>query len=221
VISATNHSAILMETPQGGQTAGGGGPLGNDESLLLAFRAGRIEEASTAFVRRFQRFVTSVASRQLSNHQDVEDVTQDVLIKALHSIHRFNGECAITTWLYRITMNVVVSHRRRERLRLFFRVGEGDGERDVASTDARPDMLAEETDVMVFLKSVLATLPPKQRETFCLRYYDELSYEEISQMLGTSVGGLKANYHLAVKKIAEQLQRSEFAKTRAESGAHE
>lgn len=207
---ATNHSITLMDSRQRAYAAERGEVLESDEAILRAFRDGRGDEASTAFVRRFQRFVMSVASRQLANRQDAEDVSQDVLIKALSSIHRFKGDSAITTWLYRITMNVVVSHRRRERLRLFFRVGEGDGERDVPSGEARPDAIAEEADVTSFLHNVLATLPPKQRETFCLRYFDELSYEEISQMLGTTVGGLKANYHLAVKKIAEHLRGSEF-----------
>jgi RNA polymerase sigma-70 factor (ECF subfamily) len=195
--------------------------LDSEEALLSAFRNGQVELASTAFVRRYQRFVMSVASRQLANRLDAEDVAQDVLMKALQSIHRFNGDSSITTWLYRITMNVIVSHRRRERLRLFFRVGEADGERDVVSQDPHPDVLAEQADFMTRLHHVLAKLPEKQRETFCLRYFDELSYEEMSQMLGTSVGGLKANYHLAVKKIAAQLRDNTIVDTHNWGEHHE
>lgn len=192
-----------------------------EHALLEAFKAGRRDEASTAFVRRYQRFVTSITMRNVSNYSDVQDITQDVLMKALQSLHRFQGDSAITTWLYRITMNVIASHRRRERLRLFFRVGEAEGERDVKSNDYSPHQLAEHSDVLLYLQTVLKDLPPKQRETFCLRYFDELPYEDISAMLGTSVGGLKANYHLAVKKIAERLRNSEFAWPEHKESKHE
>ncbi len=184
--------------------------LETDAEILEALRTGERERAAGFFVRRNQRFVYAIALRHLSNHEDARDASQDVFLKALKGIDRFKGESTIQTWLYRITVNVCNSHLRKRRLMSFFSVGEGEGERDVASWQPNPQQQAEQTDFQVFFNTVLLTLPPKQRETFYLRYYDELSYEEISAMLGTTVGALKANYHWAVKKIAEKLRKSDY-----------
>jgi RNA polymerase sigma factor (sigma-70 family) len=184
--------------------------LETDIEILEAYKTGERDRAITAFVRRHQRFVYAIALRHLSNSEDARDASQEVFLKALKGLDRFKGDSSLQTWLYRITVNVCNSQLRKRRLLSFFTVGEGEGERDVAARQLDPLQHAEQSDFEVFFNQVLKTLPPKQRETFCLRYYDELSYEEISTMVGTSEGALKANYHWAVKKIAEKLRNSEF-----------
>lgn len=184
--------------------------LETDVQILAEFREGSRDRAATAFVRRHQRFVYSVALRQLSHHEDARDAAQEVFIRALQGIDGFKGESALQTWLYRITVNVCNNMRRKRKFLSFFAVGEGEDERDVVAVQAPTDQHSETAEFERFFATVLAALPPKQRETFCLRYYDELSYEEISAMVGTSVGALKANYHWAVKKIAEILRTTEY-----------
>lgn len=181
-----------------------------DDEILEAYRAGDRDRATTAFVRRHQRFVFSVASRQLATLEDAQDATQEVLVKAIQSLDRFKGDSTLQTWLYRITVNVCSNMRRKQRWLSFFAAGEGVGEVDVVANQPSTEQATHDREFARYVERVLATLPAKQRETFCLRYYDELSYEEMSTMLGTSVGALKANYHWAVKKIAEALRTSEY-----------
>ena len=186
--------------------------LQTDADILEAFREGSREQASTAFVRRHQRFVYSVAVRQLGNTEDARDAAQDVFVKALQAIEGFKGDSTLQTWLYRITVNVCTTMRRRRRWLSFFAVGEGAEERDVVADQPSTAQATYDAEFETFFRKLLAELPAKQRETFCLRYYDELTYEEISQIMQCALGTAKANYHWAAKKIAEALQPTEYYK---------
>ncbi|HBB26706.1 MAG TPA: RNA polymerase subunit sigma [Bacteroidetes bacterium] len=181
-----------------------------DADILEALRIGERDRAITALVRRYQRFVYSVALRQMNHVEDAQDITQDVLLRAARFVDGFQQQSSLQTWLYRITINQCRSEFRRRRIKSFFGIGSNEGEVDVASSAPLPSQHAEERDFDTYMQSVLDKLPPKQRETFCLRFYDELSYEQISAMTGTSQGALKANYHWAIKKIADHLKESEF-----------
>ncbi len=181
-----------------------------EAEIIEALRAGERDRAVTAMVRRYQRFVFSVAMRQMNHLEDAQDITQEVLLRAARFVDGFQGQSSLQTWLYRITINQCRSEFRRRRIKSFFGIGTDEGEIDVASNAPLPSHHAEERDFDAYMQKVLATLPPKQRETFCLRFYDELSYGQISAITGTSQGALKANYHWAVKKIAEQLKNSEY-----------
>lgn len=185
--------------------------LETDAQILEAYKTGEREMAATAFVRMHQRFVYSVAMRHLNNMEDARDASQETFIRALARLDSFRGESALQTWLYRITVNVSLSMRRRRRFVSLFAFGEAEGEPNfVSSVHSSPDQLTNTNEFEQFFTTVLNKLPYKQRETFCMRYYDELSYDEISEMVGTSVGALKANYHWAVKKIAGHLRASDF-----------
>lgn len=181
-----------------------------DDDILTALRAGNRDDAISAIVRDHQAFITSVALRHLRNRDDAMDVTHDVLVKVIEALPRFTQQASLRTWLYRITVNTCISLQRKRRWLQYFSVGESEGETDVISPDPEPDRAVEHQDFHTYLDAILRTLPAKQRETFCLRYFDELSYEEMSAMLGTSVGALKANYHWAIKKLAEHLRTSEY-----------
>lgn len=184
--------------------------LETDTDILDALRAGETDRALNAFVRAHQGFVYAIAMRHLRDHEDARDVTQDVFVKALEALPRFTQQASLRTWLYRITVNACISLQRKRRWTTLFAFGEAEGEMDTPSMLPGTDARVLQSELGTFLQRILDTLPPKQRETFCLRYFDELSYEEISAMLGTSIGALKANYHWAVKKIAEQLRTSEY-----------
>lgn len=173
-------------------------------------RAGERERAITMLVRQYQRFVYSVALRQMNNVEDAQDITQDVLLRALRFVEGFQQQSSLQTWLYKITINACRTEFRRRRIKSWFGIGEQEGEIDVASASPLPSDHAEQNDFDAYMQTVLAKLPTKQRETFCLRFYDELSYEQISALTGTSQGALKANYHWAIKKIADHLKDSEY-----------
>ena len=184
--------------------------LENDADILDEYRTGQRDRAVTAFVRKHQSFVYSVAYRQLNHNEDSQDAAQEVFLRASQKLGEFKGESTLQTWLYRITVNVCLNMRRKKRFLSFFAIGEGEGERDVAALQHSPATHAEQSEFDIYFQAVLVTIPTKQRETFCMRYYDELSYEEISELTGTSEGALKANYHWAIKKIAAAIRTSEY-----------
>jgi RNA polymerase sigma-70 factor (ECF subfamily) len=179
--------------------------VNTDDALLAALREGSetSNAAANEFVRKYQKFVYTTALRYLKNTDDAYDASQEVFIKALKAIKSFRGDSSVSTWLYRITMNVCSGMKRKEKLRTFVGL---DSVAETAESRFTPAQIAENSDFDRKFEAILAQLPEKQRETFMLRYFDELSYEEISQLLGTSVGGLKANYFQAVKKIAHYLK---------------
>jgi len=186
--------------------------LENDNQIISEYVSGNRDIAATAFVRKYQKFVYSVALRYIKDEEDAYDVSQDVFIKALNNLHKFRQESSIKTWLYKITANTSKSHLRKKKLMTFFKLNDRD-EVDLENLQISYDMpsnrIEDEEFENNFLK-LLNKLPDKQRETFALRYFDNLSYEEISNLLGTSIGGLKANYYQAVKKLTNILKKEDF-----------
>ncbi|MEN3026621.1 MAG: sigma-70 family RNA polymerase sigma factor [Chlorobiota bacterium] len=180
--------------------------LASDEELIAEFCHGDRELAAAQFVRRYQRFVYSIAYRYLGRYEDAQDAAQEVFLKAFEHLPRFERRSSLRTWLYRITVRVALSMLRQRKRAQWLRWEEAfaDGEEPHASTPT-PEQLHEREEFERYFHRLLASLPEKQRETFVLRYIEGLSYEEISQMLGTSIGGLKANYFLAVRKLARAL----------------
>ncbi len=155
--------------------------------------------AFNQLVRLHQERVYWVVRRMIHDHDDAMDVTQEVFIKAYEKLDSFRGDAQIFTWLYRIAVNLSLNHVRKSRLRSFFSLTDKeDALEDDAST---PDEDVELRETRRLIERAVDTLPHKQRAVFGLRYFEELPYEEISHILETSQGGLKANYHHAVRKI--------------------
>ncbi len=134
-------------------------------------------------------------------HDDANDVLQNTFIKAWLALDTFRGESRISTWLYRIAANESLAflQQRRDTQPL------DDADNDLTNTlESDPYFDGDETELR--LQLALEQLPPKQRQVFTLKYFDNLKYEEISLILNTSEGALKASYHIAVKKIEEYFQ---------------
>ena len=138
--------------------------------------------------------------RMVQTHEDTDDILQNCFMKAWQNIENFRGDAKLSTWLYKIAINESLTHLEKERKRQGVSI---DDEEHLlinlieADTEIDGDSLAEE------LRKAIATLPEKQRLVFNMRYYDEMKYEQMSEILGTSVGALKASYHLAAKKIEQ------------------
>lgn len=136
--------------------------------------------------------------RIVLNHDDADDVLQNTFIKVYRNITNFKGESKLYTWMYRIATNEALSFLKSKARHS----GLGDSEtqeRLVQNLEA--DVYFEGDEIQLKLQKAIATLPEKQKLVFNMKYFQELKYEEISEILETSVGGLKASYHLAVKKI--------------------
>ncbi len=176
--------------------------LQSDQDIIHGLLSDKRDYAANIFVRKYQRFVFSVAQRYLKSYEDACDASQEVFIKAIRNIGNFRGECSLQTWLYSIVINVCHSMNKKKKLRSFVSFSPFDSMPESITYDYNPENSTLDMEFQQIFDNLMKQLPEKQRETFILRYIDELSYEEISQMLGTSIGGLKANYFQAVKKLA-------------------
>ena len=177
----------------------------SDLELLELFQSGD-ESAFNHLVLRYRERVYWVARRFINDHDGADDVTQDVFCKAYESLPDFRGESSFYTWLYRITVNIALNNVRRQKLREFFRIDEMFEIEDKSAVS--PDVAVEKKEERMLIEEAITRLPAKQKSVFVLRYYEELPYEDISTILKTSVGGLKANYFHAVKKIQEYVKRA-------------
>ena len=143
--------------------------------------------------------------RVVVSHEDAEDVLQETFVKAYTSIAEFRGdtESSLTAWLYRIATNIaIVALRKRKRWAL----SPLDSIRGDLLATFEHEIEPSADEIVVRLQKAILALPTKQRLVFNMRYYDELSFEQISQATGQSVSTLKTNYHYAVQKIKEQVR---------------
>lgn len=182
--------------------------ISTDKEIIEEYVSGNSEAAATAFVRKYRKFVYSIALRYLKSADDADDAAQESFIKALGALKKFRGDSSLKTWLYRITVNVCANASRKKKFLSIFSREDG-SEIEFKSDFETPDKTLENKELFDEFYAALDKLPKKQRETFALRYFDELPYDEISNMIGTSVGGLKANYYQAVKKLAKFLKQRE------------
>lgn len=183
--------------------------LEDDKDIIEEYCSGNSEKAATSFVRKYQKFVYATALRYVQVYDDVDDITQEVFIKALRSLNKFRGDSSLKTWLYIITSNLCRNYLRKKKVASFFSLSSDDDRNyfyNLPSKEANPEQTFQNNEFELNFLKFVAKLPPKQREVFSLRYFDNLSYDEISKMLGTTVGGLKANYFQAVRKIAHKFK---------------
>ena len=138
-------------------------------------------------------------------HEDADDVLQNTFLKAWKSLPTFQGKAKLSTWLYRIAINESLGFLRHQKTAA---LSSADADLSVANRLLADDYFDGDKSQAV-LQEAIATLPDVQRMVFTLRYYDEMKYSEISEILGTSEGSLKASYHIAVQKITDYVKRYE------------
>ena len=133
--------------------------------------------------------------RMVLDHDDANDLLQNTFVKAWTGIDGFLGNAKLLTWLYRIATNETITFLNRANAVIT-------EDAETCATRLEADPYFDGDEVQARLQEALQTLPPKQRMVFNMKYFDEMKYEEMSSILGTSIGALKASYHLAVKKIS-------------------
>ena len=141
--------------------------------------------------------------RIVLNHNDTDDVLQNTFIKVYKSIENFKGESKLYSWMYRIATNEALTFLKQKSRKLGLTNQELQ-EQLVENLEA--DVYFDGEEIQLKLQQAIATLPKKQKLVFNMKYFQEMKYEEISQVLETSVGGLKASYHIAIKKIEAYLK---------------
>ncbi|MDO6491408.1 MAG: RNA polymerase sigma factor [Cellulophaga sp.] len=137
------------------------------------------------------------------NHNDADDVLQNTFIKVFRNIDKFKGDSKLFSWIYRIATNESLSFLKTKSKMLGVTSEEL---QNLLLDNLQSDVYFEGDEIQLKLQKAISTLPEKQKLVFNMKYFDELKYEEISEILGTSVGGLKASYHQAAKKIENYLK---------------
>lgn len=156
-----------------------------------------------AYAERIYRHILRMVRRP----EDADDLTQETFIKIWKALPNFRSESALYTWIYRIATNVSLSHL--ERAKRLKSISFDEVEHRV-NAHAVHHASVDTDQVLRILNDAIEALPDKQRSVFVMRYYDELSYDDISEITGTSVGALKASYHHAVKKVEQFVKQQEL-----------
>jgi len=180
---------------------------GENQELIERLRDPKqCRAAFTEVINRYSEPLYWQIRRMVNVHDDASDLLQNTFMKAWQSLDNFRGDAKLSTWLYKIAINESISHLERERKRQNISLD------DEESAIARTIMADENVDgdeLALKLRLAVATLPEKQRIVFNMKYYDDMKYEDMSEVLGTSVGALKASYHLAVKKIEKYFDEND------------
>jgi len=136
--------------------------------------------------------------RIVISHEDTDDVLQNTFVKIWKGLDNFRAESSLYTWLYRISVNESLQHiKQNKKHSILWK----DDSKEILLEKLESDMYFDGDEVEKQLQKAIIQLPKKQRLVFNMKYYEDLKYDDISTILGTSVGALKASYHLAVKKI--------------------
>lgn len=179
-----------------------------DEARLVS----DLKEPSTAqqafrtLMETFGEQLYWLIRKMVASHDDANDLVQQSFMKVWTNIHNFRGDAKLSTWLYKIAVNEAINFINKEKQRNSI-VGPEDS---YLMSTLESDPYFDGDELQLKLHKAILALPEKQRLVFNMRYYDEMKYEEISEVLGTSVGALKASYHHALKKVTAAIEAEDI-----------
>lgn len=155
-------------------------------------------QAFQSLIVEYQRPLYNHIRNIVLNHDDADDVLQNTFIKIFQNLKNFKGESKLFSWMYRIATNEALTFLKQKAKKNGI---SSEILQNKALDNLEADVFFDGNEIQVKLQKAIALLPEKQQLIFKMKYFEELKYEQISEILGTSVGGLKASYHIAVKKI--------------------
>lgn len=165
------------------------------------------EAAFRTLMETYGEKVYWLIRKMVLNHDDANDLAQSSFMKVWTNIQNFRGDARLSTWIYKIAVNEAINFLNKEKQRNNI-IGEGEDSYLMSTLESDPYFDGDELQKK--LQKAILALPEKQRLVFNMRYYDEMKYEEISEIVGTSVGALKASYHHALKKITAAIEAEEL-----------
>ncbi|MFO7879628.1 MAG: sigma-70 family RNA polymerase sigma factor [Bacteroidales bacterium] len=175
----------------------------SDKEIIKMFREDNPDYAFHFLVQKYQERLYFVIRKILIVHEDTDDILQESFIKIYQNLGEFRGDSELFSWMYRIAVNEALNYlRKQKRKHVFSPVSYEDKLSQNLSADAYFD--GDEAEAR--LQKAILSLPQKQRLVFNMKYYDNLKYDDMSEILKTSTGALKASYHHAVKKIEKYLK---------------
>lgn len=174
----------------------------SEQELVRKLKSGD-SDAFTLLTKSYQERLYWHIRNLVKNHEDADDVLQNVFIKVFRNIANFNEESKLFTWLYRIASNesyTFLNKRAKQQ-----NISSEELQRHIVD-NLESDVYFEGTEIQLKLQHAIASLPPKQQQVFQMKYFEDITYDAMSEILGTSVGALKSSYHIAVKKITTHLK---------------
>jgi len=176
----------------------------SDKELLKLFRDGRNPHyAFNLIVQKYKERLYWHIRKIVIVHEDSDDVMQNTFIKIWKGLDDFREESQLYTWIYRIATNEALTHLKQKRTKFLLPVVDVE---KILSRTIDTDLWFSGDELQKKFQKAILTLPEKQRIVFNMKYFNEMKYEEMSEILGTSVGALKASYHFAVKKIEKYIE---------------
>lgn len=177
----------------------------NEKTILKQLKDSNLREAAfTCIVRQYSQQIYWHVRNMVLSHDDADDILQNTFIKAWNNIEKFRGDALISTWLYRIAINETLTFLDKKQNNISIDSPEGS-----IAKQLEDDTHFNGDKADALLREAVSKLPEKQRIAFNMKYFENMKYEEISDILGTSVGALKASYHIAVKKIETYLEEND------------
>ncbi|MEN9697908.1 MAG: hypothetical protein RLZ56_1329 [Bacteroidota bacterium] len=178
----------------------------SDQALIIQFKQSSDKEgAFTQLLKRHQQKVYYQIKRMVNEHADADDIAQQVWMKVWNKLDGFKMESEFSTWVFRIAYNETVNFIQKEKkLGQHYTSNESADYENAAHSQDGP----ASSQIEIALEQAIQQLPEKQRFVFMLRYFEELNYAKIASITGTSVGGAKANFHQAIKKMEEILKHN-------------
>tara|TARA_R110002124_G_scaffold5301_1_gene33146 strand:+ start:153861 stop:154412 length:552 start_codon:yes stop_codon:yes gene_type:complete len=164
------------------------------------------EQAFSVLVSQYKERLYWHIRKIVLDHDDADDVLQNTFIKVFKNIGSFKGDSKLYTWMYRIATNESLTFLNKKAKRANITTEEV---KERVLSNLVSDVYFEGDEIQLKLQKAIATLPEKQQLVFSMKYFEEHTFEELSEILDTSVGGLKSSYHIAVKKVTEFLKSNE------------
>ena len=179
--------------------------LQDEELVQLLQNPDKKDEAFAILVKEYKVRLYWHIRNFVKIHEDADDVLQNVFIKVYRNIHKFKGESKLFSWMYRIASNESITFLNKKAKKLKI---SNEEVQDFILDNLESDVYFEGDEIKLKLKKAIATLPEKQRQVFNMKYFQELKYKDMSEIMETSIGALKSNYHHAVKKIEDYLKNN-------------
>lgn len=173
--------------------------------IIRLYRSGQQEKAFNLIVENYSERLYWHVRRFVCSHEDTDDLLQEIFVKVWKHLPSFRGDSRLYTWLYRIATNETLNFLHKEKIRASLKFERLSVEMEEKIDD---DPYFNGDGLQKELLKAIQRLPEKQRIVFTMRYFEDLSYEDLSEILDTSVGALKASYHFAAKKIRTELKKS-------------
>ena len=173
----------------------------SDREILKQFRSKNTRHwGFNLLVHSYQERIYWHVRRIVIDHEDANDIVQDVFVKIWKNLDNFREDSKLYTWIYRVATNEALSFLKKRRTFLFMPLIDVENR---LSQSLRGDRYFSGDEIRMKLQKAILKLPEKQRIVFNMKYFEEMTYRDMSEILGTSIGALKASYHIAVKKIED------------------